>query len=836
MNNNSFKKELNSEFQQDGYETSIIYRILSTMLDFTALNSSDNLSLEWTENTFNYLLSTEIANHHSGKTRFLEISIPTDSYLRDFSDFQYIDLEKNDHHSVRLNHEIDYRSKAAGTDRIDISPYISELQKKLSAILSQAKHRRYYDNKTVTAYLEHYLLFTKKVVFNPRNNHLYSRQFRKSALITNLYGLGKRKLTVAGSTQEHSRTFDCLGIYNPFALDIIRRIINEYPHDYRGIAQERSLYKLRKHIYIRQVEKAFTHFISDKTGTTHRVSLNRHNSELIACEYDKLSSICEIKPIRLLEKILVYINKELERTKASPSGEALNINVCIIGHTEPSSKGEERELSDLLNAVVKWYNRSYCKGINSKGLRLTLTNIISEDDITAFPQKERRSKRIPFGNSLGLLRIVPRNFNSIFSFSTHELEQISAENDIVFILDCPWLTSENYEIKNNGMLDVFCNEIQDTPLATAPNDSFDNKFSTTMEEINTQFNRITSSDTVKYGKIARSFKDEIIRRIEGFVKKDLSYHNSSSNKQKDIFIFTSETDGIAYSYLSAYPLTREEMYEGKSATIIGFTNKPVTTLSVSKNHTVKFNIRLWSVLKYASISYAYIELKEIIDKCFSSVLPDTEIYFEILRDIVLCFEVDVARYKVSIGLNFSERMEKVLEELHLKSKRRAIYHTLFHALIEPITAIYRDIVFNLNDNSDAFGNELIRDAFEMNLYSSISDVQTIVFYCRYQIDRILKQNRHYLVQISDTYDMIRDNNFKRDFFMDKKLYDAVLSELFFSDEMEYDVNIAFSQSSHLFEDYDHKNTVVKNIINAYETLGLTHCIEYKNAIRLYLNI
>lgn len=811
-----------SEFSENGYEVSVLFSALSTMLDekFSEdkVDFEDNeTSITITAERFSQHLTNELVRRNLVSIKdnvFFHPDFSSVKSFHNFSDFAVIDTNTN--------------------KSISVEGCINELSKAHKNVISAiSKENKYFDILLASDYLEKYYHTIKSLVFSPNNRYLYWRQFRRSKLVNSLNCMELTELKILPNNVDcQIKQYDCFTVVNPFAYDVVRRIITRFNSNFEGIAKSKVLFKFKKHIYLRQVERAFTRFTSYNKGTSYRVSLNRHKTELISCEYDKLSSISEFKPIRLMEKIFVYINTELARIRNDNHSNSIDINICIIGHTEPSSNGDERELLDLLNAVLGWYERSSFELVDTPSIIINIKNLVSESDISVIVQEERTGKKhsIIRGKNKGTVEIISCNFDEMFAFSTIYLKQYCNENDLVFVLDCPWLTAENYEIKNNGSLDIFCNELQTTDFNIELFDRFDNKLSTIMEDISTHLNRITSSDTTNSGKIARTFKDSIIKNIESFVGEREIKDLSQASKQKSIFIFTSETDGINLSYLSDYPLTREEMYEGKSATIIGFTNKTIDTLSVSDNKKARFQIRFWSVLKYTSISYAFIEVKNDINKCFNSTLNE-ELYFEILRDIILCFDIDVSGYIVNIFINYSDRIDKVFRELDIDLETSAVIkQKLFEEIKAFVQALYTTIVFSEKAYDCSFGNDFIKDAFEMNVYSAANDVQTMIFLNQYRFDRMFGDQMRYNVFVADSYEKINDDNYNKDFFKDKKLYETVLDSFNYSDWEDDSLEVAFLQSKNVYGKILHQKQIIKNIITALEKLGMSDTEIYENAM------
>ena len=453
-------------------------------------------------------------------------------------------------------------------------------------------------------------------------------------------------------------------------------------------------------------------------------------------------------------------------------------------------------------------------------LFLSVTNVINDKDISVIPERKRRNIMYSFNGNKACAGFMVCDYKKEFFFSSNMLRSLYDNNNILFILDCPWLTTENYEIKSNGSLRLYSESIKQDVIFNNFNDRINVNYHSVMDELGTQYNRITSSDTNKYGDIARLFKETLVLKIRSFVKNDIN-----NKTRKDIYFFSSESDGIDYSFMGVYPLTRKEMYEGKSATIINFSNKAVDGLSIGKSRKVKFEIRLWSLLKYVSVSYAYTHIKRIIDKSFENNIDNSEMYFEILRDIFISFKIDVAQKIVNISISFSERLEKLEQEIR-SIDIYSVINSLYKSLSNLVFDIYSKVVFS---NSHNYGDDFIRDAFEMNIYSCANDVETMIFLHRYCDDRKNGNLNQYSVNIDRNNCIINDHNYDNDFFKDKKLYSAALSQLDYSGDINMLLDSAIDNAQDIFLRRRYKQYILENIITACDNLDLRETDLFSNA-------
>lgn len=792
-----------SEFTQNGYDYSVIFK--SILKCFDLIDFSRKITdYEYIEECFNNSFKKSVISDN--RDLVITTAEHLDRFFADnFSDINYLCL---------LDKRYD----------IYVKDEVSRLFLALDRVLTFADNGMFFLNDIGTKYLSVYFDVSRKLVFNPDNYNLSSKEFRTTLLVNNLNCLEKKIYSAGNSRQK----YDCFSIYNPFAYDVVRRIINGIFFSLKDFYNANDLSVLRRYIFAHQAEMKFTRFTSYNSGKSYRVSLNRHMSELISCAYDDLSSIAEFKPIRLFEKIVVYINKYINELMLRDENafiyNRMEINIGLIGHTEPSSDGEERELADLITTVVHWYDRSFRDNEKMPKLYLTVTNVISDKDISVIPERKRHEIKYSFNGNNACANFFVCDYKKEFFFSSNMLRSLYDNNNILFILDCPWLTTENYEIKSNGSLRLYSESIKQDVIFNNYNDRINVNYRSAMDELSTQYNRITSSDTNKYGDIARLFKEALVLKMRSFVKNEIN-----NKKRKDIYIFSSESDGIDFSFMGVYPLTRKEMYEGKSATIINFSNKAVDCLSLGKSRKVKFEIKLWSLLKYVSVSYAYTHIKRIIDESFEYNIDNSEMYFEILRDIYISFNIDVAKRIVNISMSFSERFEKIEQEIG-SIDIYSVINSLHKSLTNLVFNIYSKVVFS---DSQKYGDDFIRDAFEMNLYSCANDVETMIFLHRYCDDRKNGNLNEYKVNINRRICMSNDQNYDNDFFKDKKLYSAALSQLDYSDGFNLLLDSAIENAEEIFLRRRYKQYILENIIIACDNLNLRDTEIFANANNLF---
>lgn len=676
--------------------------------------------------------------------------------------------------------------------------------------------------------LDAFFDLSKKVVFNYQSELLHNMSFRKSRFLKELILFGAHEVEwfndktddndVANYIAEKNNSIISynFGFKNPFVIDSFRRIINNVKAFNIRNAESSLLTMLKREILLRRAERSFNRFLR-ADNKTHRVSLNRHTSSLTSWPYYELSSIEEIKPIRLFEKIVTYINNNIDFSISEYC-----VNISIIGHTEVSNNGKEKELADLMTAILSWYDQfSIGKQIETK-LSINIVNYVNQKDWPNYNFERIKnfkceSKR---GKAQCSIRLV--DYSSFFALSLFEMSKIIDKNNIVFILDCPWLTSENVDIKMKSSLDYFCKAIKDVSLEDGYDledysydnpERLDSPYHTMMKYLDSQYNRIMASSTINAGSIVRVLKDKVIKKIQRMVSQ------SDYNVKKELFVFSSENDGLDYSYLASYPLTRMEMYEGKRISIFQFCNYEPTILEYNDPDNLVFNIRFWSMLKYISIAYAYIDFKKIIDKCFDGIQLNAEHYFTIYRNIYVSLLIDIAMTNIVISIKLDKSINNIFDGLCDETRAKNCLRELIGQIGILVKDIYSEVVFSPKDE---FGNNAIREAFSMNIYSCVSDVNEVMFWHKYRMAVLNNDFEGFNVNYSfdKTLSFIDTIDYDKELFMDKRIYDLVLLSLETQNGFAPVIKAMLYSCDGIFGANDMVQKIVQNIANACDKIGV----------------
>ena len=822
-----------SEFDSDGYDRADICLALDNLIsrDFIVESIQDAF---YQHSVFFTELESE--NVRLGRFPIPEQLCAVQEKCKEISGPEFLD---NDSRDETLSDDTALE--------IDVKSYIDQF-KRTTHSMTMDDLKKPNGLKTINLYLDAYFNLLKNTVFAPKNYNRDDPEFRRSKFLQDLIQYAAVEYPCA-LDNESSAPYYRFCIFDAIMLDTLERSFHGAILLKKQLNEEKSMLQaseadsyaylvllLRQDIFINSVQTAFRRFVV-LNNSTYRIQLNRHTSSLLAIPYNKVSSIDEIKPIRLFEKTAVYIRNKVETTLE----DELKVNVCIIGHTEPSRNGLECGLVDYLRLVLKWYNR--LRVVNPIGekpkLRLSVKNIVSNGDRSEIALDNGRTGQVEESvyENTGVCEIIEKNYIQEFGFTTKLLHQVIKGNDIIFILDCPWLTTENYNIKKAGSLDSYSNMLQGRHRSDP---SFEESFhknihsfyqNSTMKELDTQLNRIRSSDTFVSGKVARTFKEPLLDRI----KKYMEGSNVKDGK-KVLYIFTSEKKGIEYSSIETYPLARTERYDGKNFTIVRYGDETPKLLKFTESRKVKFNIHLWSILKYSSASFAYLAFKAEVNKILGNVTPSKKVdYIGIYRAITLVWEIDPGLRTGTCKVRLCDTINDCLHEIEPVLSTAQIKEQLLTLANKFIGSVIRNILFS---DREVYGNDAVRLAFIMNLYSSLDDIDTMLFWHEYRMACRNKTcfNFHNITFIdsSDTFEEeIRDKEFKdKDFFMDKKVYDCLLFNLEHSDEFTYGMLAMFQKARGIYDVQKYAKSVVSNIINACDRAGQTDTTLYRNACKV----
>lgn len=731
---------------------------------------------------------------------------------------------------VKMLSSIDYLDSTEQKGEINVKEYRAKYYNQLCNLVLSWDNK-FYSKKIADAYLDAFYELTRKCIFSSNNYNLSNSTFRKSKFLKGIILLGAKEKTL---NEEEGRKYYSCSLINPFSYDTTQRAINcaiDLGKKLSRSRQNEMMNSLRINLLLDSIQSAYKRF-AYVDGETYHFELNRHDSSLTAIPYDELSSIEAIKPIRLFEKIAAYIRNNFRNNRDS----IYRVNICIIGHTEASGK-EERELCDLASAILTWYDSlEISNDLSTKpNLNLHIRNLINLYDEAAARQRDGLDGVcITLGAHKVGFCVEPISYLQNFAFNTRKINEIIKKNQLTFIIDCPFLTTENFEIKNISSLNYFSqslnNRSRDNGIQSEDDDTYRSylKFSP-IKAVDAQLDRIMASNTQDAGEVVRVVKAKLLTKIEEYVA---SF--AKEQEEKYCYIFTSERDAVGYSYMATYPLTRCERYDGKAFSIINYSNRRHQGLKCNSTKTDKFRIRLWSILKYISISCAYLDFKRVIDECLDPDTVGSIDYFTLFRSILLEGEVDSYMSNIVFKLGFSNKIDYCFGEDIPNDSLASLKSKILATVQEFIENAYLNCIFPRH-NQRRF--KAIQTAFSMNLYSAAENVNTMLFWHKYRIASSHENFDSFHVRFKrrSSVEPIfseEDEFLDVDFFSDKKIYDYLLDSLQHTSELNLNTSVMLYDSCVLFQDEKYARTAVKNIITVCEKAGDRNSRIYQNACYL----
>lgn len=873
----SFKKT--SEFSPGGYDTAAINLIFRRTLDRAYDFSQQSNALD-----FERIFFIVVSCFNDSFTEEVDSSAIHEMLLEALAGIEKISILE----------DYDELTRDGGSDQLNC---VRELKDSFSALLNTFHNeKRFYEPQLASRYLDSFFELSKAMVFSSDSYNLASASFRRSTFLKALLSFAAKKVPCKAVDPNDSKTqadFFCYeySFFDPFAYDTISRALvcaTRLIMDELSSSGEHSaeLFELRKEMFICSIESGFQRTIT-LDNQTYRIELNRHTSKLIAYPIDMLSSTSDTKPIRLFEKTAAYIRRNLVNVD-----KIFKIHVTVIGHTELSNGCIERSIADYVNEVLAWYSSLKEEDFDREKpqLELTVRNILNfsgkpdilAEGIISLPLKRESVIHDYKGNNAQCI-FEYADYESTFAYTLKSLKSCIDDSEILFLLDCPWLSTENYAIGKEGPLETYCNELQqqerDYPRADSGFERDSSYFyrASPMAELSNQFNRIMSSTSSSAGAVVRAMRDDMIRKIQDYMN---SLRNRAGElRAKELYLFSSENEGVNYSYFDSYPLTRLEQYDGKRFTIIQFYNKKMPMLKRRENGKVHFEIDLWSVLKYLCIPYAYqyavkqffVEYGISICDADSNYCLEMPIqYLELQQNIIVVFDVSADLRIIHISLGFTDLFDNLIREAYIRQKNRHYKEnskqkfeiTDDFALIESkveelkeligervlslITPLYRDAVFARNSK---YGDDAIKLGFKMTLYSAAQDVNAMLF-CHLYREACNKGNFSRFTVIVDSprrYAKRTPRDFKgTSFFADKKLYSSLFTTFEQDSRLYLGMIKMLEEAKNIYDSECESTTEIsewkiarilfENIKTSCEQAGLENSRLYSNVLRALFNL
>lgn len=700
-------------------------------------------------------------------------------------------------------------------------------------------NQKYFRYSAVEEYLNAYLDLCR-FVFKP--GCVYQEELRSLKIIEALLNI------------DYCEETNCFGIYSPFiTFSILRTLkyIAILPEGYTN-AQPSSkcdeLLNSRRHIIATYAIRSFSRF-TIKDGKSYVVEYSRRKDKIICRDAEKVSSIDNIKPIRLFEKITSHIYNTFKDAKFTDSQSFVVSVYGFCSYKDGNGTLNPAEIEDLIYEIFSWFEdkRIFDNVLKNKTIErlqidyYLIKNNSKEVDNSPHLQYEYKDENI--GNPIYKCDL---NINVLpyCEYSNKHLNRIIDKSNIVFILDCPWLASEEFSLANEGNISSysqwvnqasFLSDIDFFALSYPDENSFFNR-SNLFNSINDQFNRLAVDTMAKYGKVVRVMKDYMLKWIQNRIQ-EYGKHNI----HKTVYIYNSSLRGMSYSDYADYPIIREEAYSNKRFSIMRFSTRDKRP--VEQNSGNKIYISLWNIIKYVDISFVYIKIKEYFaDHLFKDIITgeNTHITKDVInRDIIsimrnIVFVIDYSSdqktvpTQIKIDIRLSEPVRKVYDDFNPKNSKE------LQELLEFFENIIKNVLFK---KSIGLGDSCIRDAFEKSLYNQSKSVKDLFFLHIYSSKR--KANTLSDFDIKIITSKVSEPNLKVnslvpnfDAFSDKRAYQKLFNYLDIPRCPIFSINSVINQVDRIFNDgYSnrlHSKDILRNIKEVCEDCGYTESFLYEN--------
>lgn len=701
---------------------------------------------------------------------------------------------------------------------------------------------RFFRKNDVLKYLDAYLELCRFVFEDEKKNQAELRSHRIIEHILNVYYCEDEK---------------CFGLYSPFVLFSVLRTLNciaALPDDINSEFLSKDCAEqlnTRRHIVTTYAVRSFSRFTTFK-GKSYVVEYSRRNDRIICKKADEVSSVDNTKPIRLFEKITSYIYNYFNRPEALDEKE---FHISVYGFCSYKRENDNvgpAEVEDLIYEIFSWMEDKKASNdsiLRNKAIKKLVIqyNLIKKDTIDdsgymAKSNEENHQLFYLYKNNyaeydFAELIIKENNYDA---YNNKHLEEALEANDMIFLLDCPWLATEDFNSVSEGDLAQYSKWVKDASYYkdidfSQQKQNFFNK-NHLFASINDQFNRMSVNNMSQYGKVVRVMKDYLIKWIQSKIEE-----YKKQNIYKTVYIYNSSLRGMAYSDFADYPIIREEAYSNKRFGIMRFSTRD--NCPIDADDEKKVFISLWSLIKYVDISFAYLGVKEFFNQKLYRFIKEGKDESEkkniINRDIIsilrnIVFVVDYSGKKeedfdnVKIQISLSKPARIVLAQANDDEE----YWSKIKEIVSFFKAIIIDIIFK---NSIGFGDEYIRDAFEICLYNQARTVKDLFFLHMYSSKRQAGSLTFYTVEV-DSNSLVREAfvvdrlvpNF--DTFGDKRAYNKLFDYLDMPRYPEYAVNSILNQTNKFFGNNSdsHSNKIIRNMMDTCKDFDYMDSFLYQN--------
>lgn len=314
---------------------------------------------------------------------------------------------------------------------------------------------------------------------------------------------------------------------------------------------------------------------------------------------DESSSILDVRPIRLLEKIMMGY----DQWEKSDEGDE-EFKIGVVGNIKGDSEGIELRIKELAESLLKCLKVSPEKSIS----------IVWH--CTPDSAQRKYNYKSPFK-----LRIKLEDYSKTKLLDTVDdggiaLTNFIMKNHLLFFIDCPQLYRD-HEFSKQTTANYYRDYISDINTCYSKDfERFDlgnNLYNTGLiSSLLTNISGQSFDNDAEYGKLMHRVNMLIVNHIDRCVTYFARY--------KSAYILLSSDTAISDSDYNKYNVVREERYNSKSFDVINFVSNPSSNLCAlpratdTERHTVI--VTLYQIIK--NINRDLIEDNVILDKLYAA--------------------------------------------------------------------------------------------------------------------------------------------------------------------------------------------------------------------------
>lgn len=498
------------------------------------------------------------------------------------------------------------------------------------------------------------------------------------------------------------------GFYSPLIMEKILMIYDftlRFAEDLQNLPEQK--YEVINKVFCDLYEEKVSKLFYENVIIQQTPCVCTQNNQLFPVIYQRknLSSIVPIKPIRWIDKIRAYIEKEsVEYTNQT-------IKILAIGYVRLDGISENRLISKELDELAYVLSERY----REKNIHFDFHIIVNKKDFwyNSFFKKKHNSHKIACYDNFVTFHIQRRDYQKVFRVS--QICEYLKGNDIILFLDNPNLYENDLDIERgyigfpvSSTYAKYYEQLDKTDCILTKKSS-DAPIHHLISRIN-----IIGIDRKEQASV---FHYRLNTPFMNFLKDELKEiekrQPENAKREIDVHLLYSSTNSVTNSSYALGDNAREEQYDGKEFRLISFyanNNTKPSFMEKSKNDKKSFVVfPLWSMLK--NIDIHLLERNEKLRENLKPNIDEKSLSWKLMN--------------VFIKLGWSSNFHEFQYWIDIRKKAQDLDKSYVRKMTEELlTAV-------LHHNQSAIG-KCILQAFYNTIYSRICTIDDVVFYCLFR--------------------------------------------------------------------------------------------------------